>query len=139
MKNKRELAMVTSLKQIAKRTKIILIMYMIYQNWRAKKRFGSGNILGSSGAIETEVSESLSYINRTFDDYIKYSGISVQNLEDRTILEIGPGDNLGVALKFLAAGAKRVFCIDKYLAKCGPEYEYRIYRALRETSNDSEK
>src|SRR5437867_11274324 len=91
------LAVATSLKQIAKRSKTVLIMYMIYQNWCAKKRFRAGNIVGPSGAVETEVSDSLRYINRTFDDYIKYSGISIHNLQDITVLEVGPGDNLGVA------------------------------------------
>jgi SAM-dependent methyltransferase len=127
------------LKQFAKRSKLLLIIYMIYENWSAKRRFKSGNIVGSAGVVETKVSDTLRYINRTFDDYLKYSDIPIQGLQDKTVLEIGPGDNLGVALKFLAAGAKRVICIDRYAAKCDPKYERQIYSTLRESLNDSGK
>lgn len=130
--------MFIQLNQLAKRSKIILIAYLIYDNWRRKKRFKSGDIIGSSGAIESEVSDSLDYINRTFDDYLKYSGISIHSLQDKNVLEVGPGDNLGVALKFLAAGAKQVVCIDKFFSKCNPKYERSIYEALRENLNDYE-
>src|SRR5437867_2359472 len=118
-------AMFIRLKQWAKRSKTFLILYMIYDNWRRKRQFKSGNIVGSSGAIETEVSDSLDYINRTFDDYLKYSGLSTRSFQDKRVLEVGPGDNLGVALKFLAAGAGQVVCIDKFFSKCDPKYEHK--------------
>ena len=56
--------------------------------------------------IESEAENSLDYINRTFYDYLTYSGISVHSLQDKNVLEVGPGGNLGVALKFLAAGGR---------------------------------
>ena len=131
--------MLTQFRKLAKRSKTILIAYMIYDDWRRKKLFKAGHIVGSSGAIETEVSDTLGYINRTFDDYLKYSDISIGDLRDKTVLEIGPGDNLGVALKFLAAGARKVVCIDKFLSKCDPKYEHHIYKALRNNLNDYER
>jgi hypothetical protein len=53
------------------------------------------------------LSDSLSYINNVFEGYLKYAGISTPDFQDKKILEISPGDNLGVALKFLAAGATK--------------------------------
>jgi hypothetical protein len=38
-------------------------------------------------------------------------------LQDKRVLEIGPGGNAGVALKFLLAGAKQVVCLDKFYSK----------------------
>ena len=59
-------------------------------------------------------------------------------LRGKRVLEIGPGDNFGVALKFLIAGAKQVVCLDKFFSKRDPEQQYKIYQALREHLNGDE-
>jgi len=46
-------------------------------------------------------------MNQVFDDYLKYSGVSITMLKGKRVLEIGSGDNSGVAQKFLTAGAKQ--------------------------------
>src|SRR5215216_5629422 len=58
--------------------------------------------------------ESANYITRVGDDYLKYAGVTDDYLVGKNILEIGPGDNLGVALYFLAKGAETVTCIDRF-------------------------
>ena len=101
--------MLTRIRRLAKRSKTILIAYSIYDNWCTRKRFKSGHIVRPIGS---EATDSLDYVNRVFS--FKYSGISVDSLQDKNVLEVGPGGNLGIALKFLAAGARQVVCIDKF-------------------------
>jgi Methyltransferase domain len=133
--------MLTHFRQVAKKSKMAVVFYNIYHNWLAKRRFNSGKIETSSGTIHSgfTLSESLSYINQVFDDYLKYSGISINTLESKRVLEIGPGDNLGVALKFLLAGAKCVVCLDKFYSERDWKQQHKIYQALREQLNDNER
>lgn len=131
----------TVVKQLAQRSKFAIIAHTIFQNWRARRRFQSGKIESISGSTHTgkTLAESLRYINEVFDDYIKYSGISLDALGGKRILEIGPGDNFGVALKFLSAGAARVVCLDKFYSPHDAEQEYAIYKAIRRELDDESK
>jgi SAM-dependent methyltransferase len=60
-------------------------------------------------------------------------------LQDKSILEIGPGDNVGIAIKFLVAGAKQVVCLDKFFSMQDWEQQCSIYQALREQLNSDEQ
>ena len=133
--------MLTLLRHLAQKSKIMIIVYHIYDNWRTKKRFSSGNNESSSGSTHAgkSLSESLAYINQVFDDYLTYSGISPDMLREKRILEIGPGDNMGVALRFLLAGAKQVVCLDKFYSKRDTEQHCKIYREMRAHLNDNER
>jgi hypothetical protein len=123
-----------SLKQIAKRSKSCVIAYRIYDNWRTKKRFHAGNTESMHGSTHSRLSlaESLDYIERVFEDYLTYSELSPDAFKGKRILEVGPGDNFGVALKFLAAGAEQVVCLDKFYSKRDQGQQLGIYKALRE-------
>ena len=127
------------LRRIARRSKSLLVAFTIYKNWKTRKRFRRGEIEsfhGSSHAGKT-VSESLAYIETQFSDYLKYGSLSFDSLAGKRILELGFGDNLGVALKFLSAGAEQVVCIDKFYSARDAHYEVEIYRALRETLTEA--
>ena len=129
------------LQQIAKKSRSAIIAYRIYENWSTKQRFKSGNTesnLGSTHRGRT-LSESLAYINAQFDDYLTYWGLPSSALKGKRVLEVGFGDNIGVALKFIAAGASHVSCLDKFYAKRDTEQERQIYSALRETLDDVSK
>jgi len=133
----------TELKQLAKKSKNLIIAAKIVDNWRMKRRFAAGNTESLHGATHslffTSISESLDYINVQFEDYLKYSGLTVDQLKGMRIFELGFGDNVGVALKFIAAGAERAVCLDKYYSKRDLGHQQQIYRALRETLSDGEK
>ncbi len=133
--------MLTHLRQFAKKSKGAIISYQIYDNWRTKRRFNAGKIELTSGSTHSRmtIQESLSYINQVFDDYLKYSNISIEMLRDKRILEIGPGDNVGVALKFLANGARQVVCLDKFFSKYDWEQQRQIYHLLREQMSERER
>jgi hypothetical protein len=126
--------MSASIKQIAKKSKSMVIAYRIYDNWRTKKRFHSGNTESMHGSTHSKLTlaESLDYIERVFEDYLTYSQLSLDAFRDKKILEVGPGDNFGVALKFLAAGAEQVVCLDKFYSRRNEEQQLNIYKALRD-------
>lgn len=106
---------------------------MIAASSRNRMRFARGNILSSSGSTHgnKRIEESLEYIRRVFQDYFQYGRLSGQDIEGKILLELGPGDNAGVALMFLAHGARRVYCLDKFYPIRDPERERRIYQELR--------
>lgn len=110
------------------------VAHIIAATARSRFRFARGNITSVSGSTHTgkDVSESLLYIRRVFDDYLRFASLRPEDIEEKVILELGPGDNLGVALLFLAQGASRVVCLDKFRSVSDPERERRIYLALRE-------
>lgn len=129
--------MVDQLKRLAKKSKSVIIANKIYSNWRMKKQFSAGNPESLHGSTHSTIikdpSGSIAYINTQFDDYLTYSGLTASALGGKRIFELGFGDNIGVALKFIAAGASQVVCLDKFYSKRDPEHQRVIYRALRET------
>ncbi len=135
--------MTTQLKQLAKKSKTLIVAAKIVDNWRMKRKFEAGNTESLHGATHSlffkDISESLDYINVQFDDYLKYSGLSLDQLKGMRIFELGFGDNVGVALKFIAAGAERAVCLDKYYSKRDLQHQRQIYQALRETLSDTGK
>lgn len=128
-------------KKLARRSKTAIIIYKLLDNRRLRKRVASGDIetIHGSTHLNQSVTNSLAYIEKQFADYIKYAGLSSDYLKGRRILELGPGDNLGVALKFLAAGAASVVCLDRFYSKRNVEHEGEIYKALRESFSAEDK
>ena len=123
------------------RSKTAIIAYKIYENWVTKRRFKEGQIYSSAGSTHRgrSLSESLEYIKTQFDDYQTYLELAGSSMEGKRVLEIGFGDNIGVALKLITQGAKHVSCLDKFYAKRNPEQEREIYVALRDTLEENSK
>ena len=128
-------------KKLARRSRSAIIIYKIFDNRRLKKRIESGDIetIHGSTHLNQSVTDSLAYIEKQFANYINYARLSADDLKGRRILELGPGDNLGVALKFLTAGAASVVCLDRFYSKRNSAHEREIYKALRETLSAEEK
>lgn len=128
-------------KRLARRSRSAIIIYKIFDNRRLKKRIESGDIetIHGSTHLNQNVAGSLAYIEKQFADYISYAGLSGDDLKGKRILELGPGDNQGVALKFLAAGAASVICLDRFYSKRNTAHEREIYKALRESLSVEEK
>lgn len=53
------------------------------------------------------------------------------SLQGRSVLELGPGNNFGVALMLKCAGARRVAVADRFLARYQAPYHGPLYRAIR--------
>ncbi|HEX8983925.1 MAG TPA: hypothetical protein VF767_00785, partial [Bryobacteraceae bacterium] len=93
------------------------------------------------GATHTgrPLAESLAYIDRVYHDYAGYGGLAPEDIVGRRILELGPGDNFGVALRFLAAGAESVAGLDKFATRRDTVQAAAIYGAMRERLGGEER
>lgn len=111
------------------------ILRLVASNYRARMQSVRTGNRGFTGLTHSRIlpEESVQYIQRVFWDYLRYGGLSEEALHGKTVLELGPGDNLGVALRFLACGARMVVCLDKYdYGACSASPEaVEIYRGLR--------
>lgn len=129
------------MKHWARKSKTLIIAFKIFQNWQMRRRFASGSIDTEHGSTHSrkDLAESLSYIEEQFQDYLTYGQLTNEQLRGKRILELGFGDNVGVALRFLAAGASRVVCIDKFYSRRDVTREREIYAALRQELSPEEK
>jgi SAM-dependent methyltransferase len=116
----------------------ILAAHVVVNRW-AWVRLAVGRVSSSNGSTHSAwpVDRSVRYIERVFGEYDRW--VEPGAWRGRRILEIGPGDNLGVALKFLAAGAAQVVALDKFYSNRDPRQERRIYLALRQRLNSQER
>jgi hypothetical protein len=131
--------MSTTLKRIAGQSKTLIIAHRIFDNWRRRRAFKSGNTVTAYGSTHEfwSLEKSVAYINRVYDEYLQFAGLTPEALRGMRILEVGPGDNFGVALKFLAAGAAKVVALDKFYSERNVEQQTRIYRELRINSRQA--
>lgn len=129
------------MKRWARKSKSLIIAYKIFHNWQMRRRFAAGKIETEHGSTHSRkgIGESLAYIDEQFRDYLTYGQLTPGQLRGKRILELGFGDNVGVALKFLAAGATRVVCVDKFYSKRDVGREREIYAALRENLTSDEQ
>lgn len=130
------------LKAIVKRSKTAIIAYKMYDNCRLKRQIKRGNPESLDGAthLEFSIDQSLAYIATQFDDYMLYGDLTPAMLRGKRVFELGFGDNVGVALKFLAVGgSERAVCLDKFYATRDQEQQRRIYAALRDTLTQDER
>ena len=138
---KGELGMTAQVKRIALRSKAIIVAFNIYNNYRVKRRFKVGNSESDHGVahIAMSLEESLRYIDRSYDIFLRWPGFSPETFAGKRILEVGTGDNLGLALRFIAAGAASVVSLDKFYSKRDPEQQRNIYLGLRNRVTGEER
>jgi SAM-dependent methyltransferase len=77
------------------------------------------------------VERSADYIRHQLADYQQYGGLGPEQIAGRSVLEIGPGDNLGVGLMMIAQGARQYTALDKHKTHRDPAKEREIYQSLR--------
>lgn len=125
------------LKKVAGQSKTLIILHRIVDNWRRRRAFQSGQTTNAYGSTHESWSleKSVDYINLVYREYLEYSGLTPEAVRGWRVLEVGPGDNFGVALKFLADGAAKVVSLDKFYSERNAEQQARIYRELRKELN----
>ena len=125
--------MSVAVKRLASQSKTLIILHRIVDNWRRARAFRAGKTTTTYGSTHESWSldKSVSYIDLVYREYLEYSGLTADAFRGKRILEVGPGDNFGVALKFAAAGAAKVVCLDKFFSERNEEQQTRIYRELR--------
>lgn len=80
------------------------------------------------------VTESVAYVVTVFEDYFQFSNIQQQEFEGKMVLEIGPGDSLGVASLMIGLGVRQIVCIDRFFTYRDPNKERAILAALVEAA-----
>jgi SAM-dependent methyltransferase len=108
---------------------LVRIFKNFYYGLRYQFHLGTYSIDGVIH-LHKEVEESLAYVTDVFEDYFRFSGIEKQAFEGKYVLEIGPGDSLGVALMMVGLGVRQVVCIDRFLTYRDPNKERAIMAAL---------
>ena len=120
------------LKSLARRSKLAIISFKVFDNWRLKRRVQSGNFetIHGSTQLNVDVKRSVAYIEKQFAEYRYYAGLMEREVAGARILELGPGDNLGVGVRFLVAGAESVVSLDRFYSKREKTHEENIYSEL---------
>jgi hypothetical protein len=83
-----------------------------------------------------EIPSVLQHVAATYANYVRH----LDNQQPTGhVLEIGPGNNLGVALMFASAGARHVTTVDRFVPLQTSEFHRRLYSTLRtELSPDAQ-
>ena len=98
-----------------------------------------GHFSGSTG-LQMSVEDAAAYAKRVVRDYVTYgAGGNAAYLEGKDILEVGPGDNLGVALILLAKGARTVTCVDGFAPSHDDAHNSQIYHAIYSSLDPQEQ
>lgn len=92
-------------------TKNLLMFLMPNIINRARKVTGTGSV-----SIDHDITALVAYYKSVFDKYTRcLEAIDPhRSYGKKTIVELGPGDTIAIALFFLAYGAARVFCYDRF-------------------------
>jgi len=126
----------SGIKAAAKRVKPIAVTYYVLTNLRAKRGFSAEGMAQSSGQ---PVERAVDYVESAFAAILDHAGLTPEDLAGARVLELGPGDNLGLGLRFLAAGASQVVTLDKFAVPRDPRHEAAIYQALLERLEPAER
>lgn len=82
----------------------------------------------------------IEYARQVVGDYITYGADGrMDRLEGTSIVEIGPGDNLGVALLLLANGAGSVTCVDGFSPRANDVQNRSIYKLLHVSLTEKQR
>lgn len=110
--------------------KWVLVASYLIKNLRAR--------LGATPATpwvcefgDFDPARSSAYAREEFEDYLRYGGLRAETLNGLRVLEVGPGENLGVAIRFCLAGAE-VTCADRFPSLRPAADQARVYRLMEE-------
>ncbi len=103
---------------------------------RARSITGTGN-----PKIDHDVAELVTYYKSVFDKYTR----CLQTINaaapyvNKTVVELGPGDTIGIALLFLAHGAAQVICCDRFKLITNIKKNTAIARNIMQRLPDEQK
>jgi len=116
------------LTHIRKQYHFRILNYLLI-NFLWKLRFPLGMIKGGGGHSHARLTpkESIKHLEQIFKWYREYGNIESFKGD---CVEIGPGDNAGVALLMRSNGAKSVTLIDRFYTPRDHHHQEKIYEAL---------
>jgi len=106
---------------------------------RLKFRLGRIDSFSGSTTHRISVAEAARYQNQIYEDYVQYGELTPDKIRNSTVVELGPGDNIGALLRFIAAGASRVFGADHFYSTHDIEHERAIYLEVRSGLSQEER
>lgn len=92
---------------------------------------------GQSRNVSAE--QAVEYVESAFRAILGHGQLREEDLRGWRVLELGPGDNLGLALRFLAAGARQVVTLDRFEVARDTDLERQIYRKLLDRLPQAER
>jgi SAM-dependent methyltransferase len=125
----------TRVRTLLKRSYGLSCAYYVASNLVKGVRFRAGDIETNSGTVLTgrAIDGAIGYIEEVFADYKRYSGVSRFSGK---VAEVGPGDNCGVGLLFLADGCASVDLVDRFFSRRSADQNASLYRALMARNAD---
>lgn len=117
------------------------IGYIVASSTRNRLQYSLGKISSFSGSTTHRIplAESVAYVRKVYADFLEYGKMTPAQIEGRSVLELGPGDNIGVLIQFLADGASRAWACDKFYSEHDKEHERQIYLGIRASLNEEQK
>jgi SAM-dependent methyltransferase len=118
-----------ALERVRDRSRVLLTLN--YGAGQLLYRMGVRRHLSGATHLAHNQEEGADYVEAVFRDYMTIGRLEPSHLAGQRILEVGPGDNLGVALMFAAHGAL-VTCLDRFDPARDDAKNRQIYRAVAE-------
>jgi SAM-dependent methyltransferase len=110
-----------------RRSKLLRVGWFLAKNFMAKHLSVTVGGRQSKGLQPTDAAE---YAASSFEAILTHARLTRSDLRGLRLLELGPGDNLGLALCFLAAGASQAVCLDRFEIQRDRDRERQIYECL---------
>jgi SAM-dependent methyltransferase len=126
---------------LIKRFRPTCIALVALRSYLDRKKYSGGDIsaLGGATTVHRPLADSVSYIQNSFADFNRYANLSPAHVSGKTMVELGPGDNLGIGLLYMAWGAASYTGMDRFYSTHDLAREKEIYLALRSTLNEEER
>jgi SAM-dependent methyltransferase len=108
------------------------IGWEVQKNLRSRARARGGGLpaITAVGASLDDPARRVAYSRAAFENYLARANLDPRRLGGARVLELGPGEEMSVALRFLAAGAASVSCVDRFVFDVDPAWEREVYRLL---------
>lgn len=127
--------------KLIKRFRPACIALVALRSYLDRKKYHGGDIsaLGGATTVHRPLAESVAYIEASFADFNRYADLSPAAVSGKAMVELGPGDNLGIGLLYMAWGAASYTGMDRFYSTHDVVREKEIYLALRETLAEDER
>ncbi|WP_455756640.1 methyltransferase domain-containing protein [Sulfurimonas sp.] len=127
------------IKEVIKKNLLLNILYRLFNEFKTYIKIINGNFTYNTGQrnSEGEIEKSIAYVEKLINWYNQVVPLEDNFLNDKKVLEIGPGDSFSIAMRFLQLGAKEVTCIDKFYCNRDISFEKKLYLEIEKKYDTS--